>query len=182
MTIDPVVDFTGGYQGGRWAALSEDFYCDWRGCWFNQRIEPPSWILGDEVVAAGAKGILFRSRLSPQGVNLLLYVDELGPTDRLEVHDPQRVLPRNQSSWTEKAVPKQTGRCRASRRVVCCFAKAAQHPLDFARVRLFASMAQFGRKRGASDALTGDRVSDGSAEPIGDDPLCEVGDACERET
>jgi len=100
VTIDPVVDFTSGYQGGKWAALWEDFYCDWRGYWFNQRIEPPSWILGDEVVAAGAKGILFRSRLSPQGVNLVLYMDELGSTDRLEVYDPQGALPRNQSSWT----------------------------------------------------------------------------------
>jgi len=100
LSIDPVVDFTDGYQGRKWAALWEDFYCDWRGCWFNQRIEPPSWILGDEVVAAGAKGILFRSHLSPQGVNLVLYVDELGSADRLEAYDPQHALPRNQSSWT----------------------------------------------------------------------------------
>ncbi|MEX3936887.1 RES family NAD+ phosphorylase [Paraburkholderia phymatum] len=60
----------------------------------------PSRVVGDEVIAAGAKGILFRSRLSPDGVNLVLYVDELEPTDRLDVHDPQRSLPQNQSSWT----------------------------------------------------------------------------------
>jgi RES domain-containing protein len=99
LTIDPVVDFTSGYQGGTWPPLWEDFYCDWRGCWFNQRIEPPSWIIGDEVLAAGAKGILFRSRLSPSGVNLVLYVDDLTPTDRIEVHGPQGSLPRDQSSW-----------------------------------------------------------------------------------
>ncbi|MGF6851424.1 RES domain-containing protein [Paraburkholderia sp. CI3] len=38
LSVDPVVDFTGGYQGGTWSAVWEDFYCDWRGCWFNQRI------------------------------------------------------------------------------------------------------------------------------------------------
>jgi RES domain-containing protein len=100
LTVDPIVDFTGGYQSGKWSALWEDFFCDWRGCWFNQRIEPPSWVIGDEVIAAGAKGILFRSRLSPDGVNLVLYVDEFESTDRLEVYDPQRSLPQNQSSWT----------------------------------------------------------------------------------
>jgi hypothetical protein len=99
LTIDPIVDFTSGYQSGTWSGLWEDFYCDWRGCWFNQRIEPPSWIIGDEVIAVGGKGILFKSRLSPDGVNLVLYVDELGSTDRLDVYDPQRALPRDQSSW-----------------------------------------------------------------------------------
>jgi len=99
LTIDPVVDFTSGYQSGTWSEMWEDFYCDWRACWFNQRIEPPSWIIGDEVIAAGGKGILFRSRLSPDGVNLALYVDELGPSDRLAVYDPQTMLPRDQSSW-----------------------------------------------------------------------------------
>ncbi|SAL81108.1 RES domain protein [Caballeronia choica] len=99
LTVDPIVDFTGGYQSGKWPPLWEDFYCDWRGCWFNQRIEPPSWIIGDEVIATGAKAILFRSHLSPDGVNLVLYVDELGTADRLEVYDPQGALPRNQSSW-----------------------------------------------------------------------------------
>ena len=36
-------------------------------------IEPPSWIIGDEVIANGGKGILFRSRLSPDGINLVLW-------------------------------------------------------------------------------------------------------------
>ncbi len=38
--------------------------------------------------------------MSPDAVNIDLYVDELEPADRLEVYDPQRALPRNQSSWT----------------------------------------------------------------------------------
>jgi RES domain-containing protein len=99
LTVDPVVDFTSGYQSSKWSALWEDFYCDWRACWFNQRIEPPSWIIGDEVIANGGKRILFRSGLSPGGVNLVHYVDELGPNDQLAVYDPQATLQRNQSSW-----------------------------------------------------------------------------------
>jgi len=95
----PVVDYTRGYVPGTWDPLWEDFYCDWRSIWFNERIEPPSWVLGDAVIAAGAKGILFRSRLSHAGTNLVLYVDELDAGDTLDVHDPSGSLPRNQSSW-----------------------------------------------------------------------------------
>jgi hypothetical protein len=74
-----------------------DFYCDGHACWFNQRIEPPSWKIGDEVIANGGKGILFRSRPSPDDVSLVLYVDEPGPDDRLAAFDPQTMLPRDQS-------------------------------------------------------------------------------------
>lgn len=35
LTVNPVVDFTGGYQSDKWPDQWEDFYCDWRGCWFN---------------------------------------------------------------------------------------------------------------------------------------------------
>lgn len=47
-----------------WSPLWEEFYCDWRELWFNQRVEPPSWVLADEALAAGAKGILFGSRIA----------------------------------------------------------------------------------------------------------------------
>jgi hypothetical protein len=108
------VDFTSGYQSGTWSDLWEDFYCDWRACWFNQRIEPPIWTIGDEVIATGGKGILFRSRLSPDGVNLVFYVDELGPNDQFAVCDPQATLPRNQSSR------KQTPNAAQARPVPFC--------------------------------------------------------------
>ncbi|SAK93346.1 RES domain protein [Caballeronia temeraria] len=99
LTAAPIVDFTGGYESGKWSPLWEDFYCDWRHCWFNERIEPPSWILGDEVVASGAKGILFKSRLKPDGTNLVLYTERLDSTDHFDVYDPHNALPKNQSSW-----------------------------------------------------------------------------------
>ena len=99
VTAGPIVDFSAGYRRGIWPPLWEDFFCDWRACWFDQRIEPPSWVLGDVAIAAGAKGILFRSSLVPTGVNLVIYVDQLGTDDILEVFDPAGALPKNQDSW-----------------------------------------------------------------------------------
>jgi RES domain-containing protein len=59
LTVDPVVDFSSGYDASYWANIWEDFFCDWRGLWFQQHMEPPSWEIGDEVIACGFKGILF---------------------------------------------------------------------------------------------------------------------------
>lgn len=36
-----VVDFRRGYDSAAWSPLWEEFYCDRRELWFNQRIEPP---------------------------------------------------------------------------------------------------------------------------------------------
>jgi len=55
--------------------------------------------LADEALAAGAKGILFASRLAPGGLNLVLYNDALSVDDTLQVHDPAGALPKNQDSW-----------------------------------------------------------------------------------
>jgi len=101
LTVGPVVDFTGGYSASAWDSIWEDFYCDWRELWFDKRTEPPSWVIGDAVVAAGAKGILFPSRLSPGGTNLVLFTQTMAAPDRLEVYDPGKSLPRTQSSWNE---------------------------------------------------------------------------------
>lgn len=60
----PIVDFRAGFDATRWGSLWEEFHCDWRALWFGERVEPPSWALADEVIAAGAKGIAFS--LSPR--------------------------------------------------------------------------------------------------------------------
>ncbi|MFY4698858.1 RES family NAD+ phosphorylase [Burkholderia glumae] len=65
VTATPVVDFTGGFRADLWPPLWESFFCDWRRDWFNARIEPPSWVLGDEAIAAGAKGSCFGRRRPP---------------------------------------------------------------------------------------------------------------------
>ncbi len=40
LTAAPIVDFTRGYSASSWDPVWQDFYCDWRELWFNQRIEP----------------------------------------------------------------------------------------------------------------------------------------------
>ncbi len=99
LTVDAVADFRAPFDASHWGPIWEDFYCDWRELWFNQRIEPPSWIIGDEVIAAGGKGILFPSRFSETGINLVLYSETLGVADSLMVFDPGAALPKNQDSW-----------------------------------------------------------------------------------
>ena len=69
---NPVLDFRARYVPEVWPPLWEEFFCDWRELWFNQHIEPPSWALGDEAIAAGARGILFPSQVCPGGTNLAL--------------------------------------------------------------------------------------------------------------
>jgi hypothetical protein len=50
------------------------------------------------VQAAGAQGILFNSAIT-NGSNLVRYNDVLATTDFVQVYDPSRALPRDQSSW-----------------------------------------------------------------------------------
>ncbi len=95
--VDKIVDFSAGYTPV-WDPLWQDFYCDWRKMVYSERIEPPSWVMGDLVLAASAKGILFRSKITG-GRNLVLYTDALTQTDRIEAYDPHQSLPKNQDSW-----------------------------------------------------------------------------------
>lgn len=97
VSVDAVVDFRGGYTSD-WDPLWQDFYCDWRNIYFNQGIEPPSWVIGDQVLAAGAKGILFNSAINARA-NLVIYTDALAGADSIAVHDPDNALPKNQQSW-----------------------------------------------------------------------------------
>ena len=98
VTVDRVVDFRGGFDPAHWDPLWEDFTCDWRKLWFNDRIEPPSWVLGDDVLAAGGKGLLFPSTKRPGGTNLVLYNSALDAGDVVP-YDPAGALPKNQASW-----------------------------------------------------------------------------------
>ncbi len=95
-----IVDFREG-MGPQWGLTWQDFYSDWRELYFNQKIEPPSWFAGDEVLAAGAIGILFRSVLpGVAGDNLVLYPEYIKDKDSVLVLDPSGDLPRNPDSWS----------------------------------------------------------------------------------
>jgi len=94
----PVIDFRAGYSGA-WDPLWQELYCDWRRMWFHERVEPPSWLLGDMALETGAQGILFPSLARPGGINLVLFTDTLTSQDSLSVFDPHGQLPRDPSSW-----------------------------------------------------------------------------------
>jgi RES domain-containing protein len=98
--VDPVADFRGGFDSRHWSPNWALLNCKWRALWFDQRVEPPSWALADEVIGAGGKGVLFRSTIRPDGVNLVLHVEFLSNADRIKTHDPSGVLPKNQKSWS----------------------------------------------------------------------------------
>lgn len=99
VTLETIVDFRNGYDASTWDPIWEDFACDWRELWFNQRIEPPSWVIGDEVMAGGASGILFRSRLVEGGTNLVVYPAMVAGNDAVTIFYPGQALPKNQDSW-----------------------------------------------------------------------------------
>ena len=97
--LAPVIDFRDGFVPAVWPDLWEEFHCDWRALWFNQRVEQPSWALADQVTAVGAKGILFASTLAIDGINLVVYNEALAIGDAQQVYDPTGELPKNQESW-----------------------------------------------------------------------------------
>jgi RES domain-containing protein len=100
VSVELVADFRSGFDASVWDPIWADFHCDWRELSFGQRIEPPSWVIGDQLVAGGVKGILFQSRVVRGGTNLVVYPQALAETDILEVFDPDQALPRDQSSWS----------------------------------------------------------------------------------
>ncbi|WNH53853.1 RES family NAD+ phosphorylase [Stenotrophomonas oahuensis] len=93
-----VADFSAGYDPD-WDALWMDWDCAWKRLAFIDDIEPPTWVMADEVVAGEASGLLFPSTKRPGGTNLVIYPDQLREGDSLQVHDPDGALPRSQDSW-----------------------------------------------------------------------------------
>ena len=93
-----VVDFQAGFTAV-WDPLWQDFNCDWRKMVYNLKVEPPTWVLSDMVMAAGGQGVLFPSAARSGGVNLVLYHSMLTGADQLEANDPRGDLPKDDSSW-----------------------------------------------------------------------------------
>jgi RES domain-containing protein len=99
VTLAVVIDFRRGYTASEWDPLWDDFYCDWRELWFNRHIEPPSWLIGETVMAAEASGVLFQSNVLSGGTNLVLFPKAYSDSDSVTVYDPNHNLPKNQDSW-----------------------------------------------------------------------------------
>jgi RES domain-containing protein len=71
----------------------------WKSVLLVEKGRPPGWDIAERLIAAGVAGILVPSARLPGGVNLVLWRwnDE---ADRTVIPlDPQRDLPRDQSSW-----------------------------------------------------------------------------------
>lgn len=96
-----VVDFSEGFKPDQWHPIWEDFFCDWRKLVLD-KIEPPSWVISDMVLAAGFQGVLFPSATHPGGTNLVVYTTQLTSADTLAVNDPHGDLPRDPDSWAVK--------------------------------------------------------------------------------
>jgi RES domain-containing protein len=94
-----VVDFSAGYDAGRWDPIWADYACNWRQLAFDQRVEPASWVLGDLALEAGAAGIQFPSTVYPEGINLVLFNSSAIAPEKLRVYDPSGDLPHDGQSW-----------------------------------------------------------------------------------
>ena len=83
-----VVDLRGGFDSDLWDPIWVDFDVDWRGELFARGVEPPTWYMADDVVAAGFDGILFPSQAHRGGVNLVIYRSSSRSESELKVYDP----------------------------------------------------------------------------------------------
>lgn len=89
-----VADLSAGFDANHWPALWADFAMDWRAAWFGGGIEPPTWYMADDVVAAGWDGIVFPSQARTGGLNLVVYGSSGRPSAQLRVYDPDGTLNR----------------------------------------------------------------------------------------
>ena len=97
--VDPVVDFSGGFDDATWPAAWANWSCDWKYIARVKRRVPPTWHLADGLVSEGFRGLLFPSIRYPNGINLVLFTGNLTAGDHIQVVDPEGRLPRNQLSW-----------------------------------------------------------------------------------
>lgn len=96
-----VADLSAGYDAAHWPPAWADWECDWRYISRIERKTPASWMLADEVIRGGCRGLLFPSTRHVAGTNLVIFNANLTPADKLSVHDPDGRLPRDQRSWPD---------------------------------------------------------------------------------
>ena len=70
VNLEEVVDLSDGYDPSLWPPDWKDWGCAWRQIARIDKKIPPSWRLGDEVIAAGRRGLLFPSLRHAGGINL----------------------------------------------------------------------------------------------------------------
>jgi RES domain-containing protein len=100
VSLDDVVDLSAGYDPDYWSPDWADWDCPWRRIARIDGGTPPSWELGDILMARGRTGLLFPSLRHAGGVNLVVFTANLAAEDKVAVHDPDGRLPRDQASWS----------------------------------------------------------------------------------
>lgn len=104
INLSDIVDMSDGYDPALWAREWADWDCAWRKIARIDRKTPPSWTLAEGLVASGVQGLLFPSLRHPGGINLVVFSAGLSQ-DAIAVHDPDGLLPRDQSSWPDGGSP-----------------------------------------------------------------------------
>lgn len=89
-----VADLSNGFDPNVWPSLWADYTIDWRAERFNKGVEPPTWYMADDVIAAGLDGILFPSQCHAGGINLVIYYSSQLADTNLRVYDPKGALAR----------------------------------------------------------------------------------------
>ena len=87
VTAEAVVDFTHGYDADHWSPIWAEAYGNWKGMAFLEKVEPPSWVIGDLVREAGNAGILYRSVRNTDFICLALF-PALSARFQAPVYDP----------------------------------------------------------------------------------------------
>jgi len=100
VTLGEIADLSSGYDPDHWDVAWSEWNCAWRQIARIGKQVPPSWKLADLAITAGIRGLLFPSLRHAGGTNLVIFPANLLIGDKVEVHDPDGRLPRDQSSWT----------------------------------------------------------------------------------
>lgn len=100
VTLADVADLSEGFDPQNWDDIWAEWDCAWRHIARIDKKVPVSWKLGDIVITAGLRGLLFPSLRHAGGTNLVIFPANLLPSDNVEVHDPDNRLPRDQASWS----------------------------------------------------------------------------------
>lgn len=99
VTLEEVVDLSEGYDPAIWDPAWAAWHCAWRHIARLEKKTPSSWLLADDLITKGHRGLLFPSTRHPGGVNLVVFNANLTAGDDVAVHDPDGRLPRDQASW-----------------------------------------------------------------------------------
>lgn len=99
--VEDIIDLTDAAGRRSNGVHLTDLSCAWADDVANKR-EPASWRLAARLIADGTAGVLvpsFANGARPDMTNLVLWKWGPAAPHRVEVHDPNRRLPKDQTSW-----------------------------------------------------------------------------------